>query len=155
MGPQGQCPHSHPRSGGPYQGILVDVGPLNLLGSVPGQDHGSAQHIQVLLQGHRAGESMTWEPDASLLQTGDTPVATHTPGIINGVLGASFQLQAELGWGLGSYQTQGNGSSLEPNGPAEMQTRCCSPLAVPGQGRDSPGSASQSPRAPSHPQGWA
>lgn len=94
-GPWGQCPHPHPGAGGPYQGILVDVGPLNLLGSVPCQDHGSAQHVQVLLQGQST--DMTWEPDASLLQPSDTPVPMHVPEIINSVLGASLQLQAGLG----------------------------------------------------------
>lgn len=69
---------------GPYQGILVDIGPLNLLGSVPSQNHGSAQHIQVLLQGHGTGERTMWEPDVSLLQPGDTLVPVHTPGILMG-----------------------------------------------------------------------
>ena len=42
--------------GHPYQRILVDVGPLHLLGTVPSQHHGPAQHIQVLLQGHGQGQ---------------------------------------------------------------------------------------------------
>lgn len=77
-------PPCTPGLGGPYQGILVDIGPLHLLGSVPSQNHGSAQHIQVLLQGHRTWERMMWEPDVSLLQPGDTLVSEHTPGILMG-----------------------------------------------------------------------
>lgn len=52
---RGACAVQDPgaRAGNAYQGILVDVGPLNLLGSVPSQDHGSAQHIQVLLPGRQ------------------------------------------------------------------------------------------------------
>lgn len=75
-GPKGGGPHVHlglcetlglgvppctSGLGGPYQGILVDIGPLNLLGPVPSQNHGSAQHIQVLLQGHRTQERTVWE----------------------------------------------------------------------------------------------
>lgn len=112
VGPQGQCAQLHPGAavlthipvrgtqgwgsppalglcgtlglGGPYQGILVDIGPLDLLGSVPSQDHGSAQHIQVLLQGHRTRERTTWELDLSLLQPADTLVPKHTPGMLMG-----------------------------------------------------------------------
>lgn len=93
MGPRGGDPHlllglcgtlglgaptCTPGLGGPYQGILVDIGPLDLLGSVPSQNHGSAQHIQVLLQGHRTWERTTWELDVSLLQPSDTLVPKHT-----------------------------------------------------------------------------
>lgn len=99
VGPRGGSPHPHwgcvgpwgwgslpaPQGGGgPYQGILVDIGPLHLLGSVPSQNHGSAQHIQVLLQGHRTRERTMWEPDVSLLQPGDTLVPEHTPGTLMG-----------------------------------------------------------------------
>lgn len=51
LAPGRRGPAGAVRGRGPHQGVLVDVGPLDLLGSVPGQDHGSAQHVQVLLWG--------------------------------------------------------------------------------------------------------
>lgn len=37
-------------SAGSHQRVLVDVGPLHLLGFGPGQHHGATQDVQVLLQ---------------------------------------------------------------------------------------------------------
>lgn len=33
-----------------HQRVLVDVRPLHLLGSGPGQRHGTTQHVQILLR---------------------------------------------------------------------------------------------------------
>lgn len=55
---------------------------------------------------------------------------------------------------MAATKPKGNGSSWEENGPVEVQIRCCPPSAMSGQGRASPGSASQSPPAPSCPRGW-
>lgn len=97
-----------PGAGGPHQGILVDIGPLNLLGSVPGQDHGSAQHVQVLLQRHSTEEEHEEELDASLLCL-LTPLFPRTPqGLLVGCLVAGPSCRLSQGKGLGSYGTQGS-----------------------------------------------
>lgn len=88
-----------PGAGGPHQGILVDIGPLNLLGSVPGQDHGSAQHVQVLLQRHSTEEKHDIGAGCLPALLADTRVPTYASGIISRVLGGSPQLQAEPGEG--------------------------------------------------------
>lgn len=77
-----RAPAGAARGRGPHQGVLVDVGPLNLLGSVPGQHHGSAQHVQVLLRGQRGRrDTGALHPVVtSVLRNAPLPNLGSTPG---------------------------------------------------------------------------
>lgn len=50
-----------------YQSILINIGPLNLLGITTCQNHGASQHIKVLLTKHR---------DANVTNYNRTPSTT-------------------------------------------------------------------------------
>ena len=74
-----------------------------------------------------------------------TPLSPRTPqGLLIGCFVPAPSCRLSRGRGLAATKPEGF-SSWEPKGPVKMQTRCCSPSAVHGQGRGSPGRASQSP----------